>query len=107
VTTFVGARGAGSLTEATGWELKPEGMCRDDACVPVSSSDAAEIWSTLQWPLVRAGDEVYLGEPLAHRATATAGSMAPDFTLQDIHGVSHSLSEHRGKKVLLASWAPW
>ena len=32
---------------------------------------------------------------------------APDFSLPDLDGKMHSLSEHRGKKVLLVSWASW
>jgi peroxiredoxin len=32
---------------------------------------------------------------------------APDFTLPDLTGAEHALSEHRGKKVLLATWASW
>jgi peroxiredoxin len=32
---------------------------------------------------------------------------APDFTLPDIDGKQHSLSDYRGKKVLLLSWASW
>ena len=105
--TYVGARGAGTLTEATGWELKPEGLCRDDVCVPVTESSPDAIWSALGWPVARSGEDLYLGEPVGQRAAITAGSMAPDFTLQDLAGRSHSLSEHRGKKVFLASWAPW
>jgi len=105
--TYVGARGAGTLTDATGWELKPEGLCRGDVCVPVSSAEPADIWSALRWPLARSGDDVYLGEPVDHRRAATAGSVAPDFSLPDLAGRSHSLSDFRGKKVFLASWAPW
>ncbi|TNF28653.1 MAG: TlpA family protein disulfide reductase [Deltaproteobacteria bacterium] len=33
--------------------------------------------------------------------------MAPDFTLVDLDGVKHTLSDYRGQKVLLLFWAPW
>ncbi|MBI3853814.1 MAG: redoxin domain-containing protein [Verrucomicrobia bacterium] len=33
--------------------------------------------------------------------------MAPDFTLPDLKGKAHSLSDFRGKKVLLITWASW
>ena len=32
---------------------------------------------------------------------------APDFTLPDMNGKIHSLSNFRGKKVLLLTWASW
>jgi hypothetical protein len=32
---------------------------------------------------------------------------APDFMLPDLDGKLHSLSDYRGKKVLLMSWASW
>ena len=105
---YVGGRGAGTLEDATGWTVKPEGLCRDDVCVPLGDESAPDaIWARLGWPVARSGDDVYLGEPVGQRPTATAGSIAPDFTLRDLAGREHSLSEHRGKKVFLASWAPW
>ncbi len=36
-----------------------------------------------------------------------AGDPAPDFTLSDIHGKQHRLSDYRGKVVLLNFWATW
>ena len=33
--------------------------------------------------------------------------MAPDFRLPDLDGALHSLSDHRGKKVLLYCWSSW
>lgn len=35
------------------------------------------------------------------------GALAPDWTLSDAHGQSHSLSEYRGKIVVLDFWASW
>ena len=69
--------------------------------------DAVALWERLGWPVVRAGDDLYLGEGAEVRAQALTGGVAPDFTLSDLQGTSHSLSDHRGKKVLLVSWAPW
>lgn len=40
-------------------------------------------------------------DPGAHRA------LAPDFTLTDLGGNTHSLSSYRGKVVLLDFWASW
>ena len=49
----------------------------------------------------------YLGVGAAERAKALASLEAPDFTLPDLDGRQHSLSEHRGKKVLLVAYASW
>ena len=49
----------------------------------------------------------YLGVGAAERAKALASLEAPDFTLPDLDGRRHSLSEHRGKKVLLVAYASW
>lgn len=39
---------------------------------------------------------------------APTGGGAADFTLKDVHGKSHSLSDHLGSKVILVSfWATW
>jgi len=32
---------------------------------------------------------------------------APDFTLPDLQGKQHSLSDFHGKKILLVTWASW
>ena len=49
----------------------------------------------------------YLGVPARARAAALASLEAPDFTLPDLDGRLHSLSGHRGKKVLLVAHASW
>ncbi len=35
------------------------------------------------------------------------GKTAPDFTLTDINGRQHKLSDYRGKRVLITFWATW
>jgi hypothetical protein len=55
----------------------------------------------------RAEAVAYLGVSAADRAAALAALDAPDFTLPDLDGRRHTLSEHRGKKVLLVAYASW
>jgi hypothetical protein len=49
----------------------------------------------------------YLGVSAGDRAKALASLQAPDFTLPDLAGHPHSLSQHRGKKVLLVAYGSW
>jgi hypothetical protein len=49
----------------------------------------------------------YLGVAAEERARRLASLEAPDFSLPDLHGRPHSLSEHRGRKVLLVAYASW
>jgi hypothetical protein len=48
-----------------------------------------------------------IGESAVARRDALRSLDAPDFTLPDLDGTLHSLSQYRGKKVLLLSWASW
>ena len=100
----------------TGWTLKPEGMCRDELCVPLTGDarrdgkvDVAAFWRTLGHPVVSDGraDVWVLGTAAESRANALSGLEAPDFTLPDLAGVPHTLSALRGKKVFLTTWASW
>ena len=102
--------------KVSGWILKPEGMCRDELCVPLSADarrggkiDLAAFWQTLGDPVLsdQSGDVWVLGTASESRADALAGLDAPDFTLPDLAGVPHRLSDLRGKKVFLTTWASW
>jgi hypothetical protein len=109
-----------ALEQVTGWSLKTEGLCRDDVCMPVSSTDrdrwvdgeevcASGLWRALGRPVLH--DESrsvwILGEAASDRSAQLESLEAPDFTLPDITGKLHSLSDFRGKKVFLATWASW
>ena len=102
--------------KVTGWSLKPEGMCRDFLCVPLpaaavkgSDVDVEAFWRRLGGPVVASqdGDAWALGAPADERNAALEGLQAPDFTLADVDGKPRTLSELRGKKVFLATWASW
>ena len=49
----------------------------------------------------------YLGVSAAARGAQLASLEAPDFSLPDLEGRRHSLSAHRGAKVLLVAYASW
>ena len=107
-----------ALREALGWELHDGTLCNDTMCVPLPAGsslasggalDLAEVAGVLDRPLAldTAEGAVYLGASARERADALASLIAPDFTLPDLAGRSHSLAEQRGKKVLLVVWASW
>ena len=107
---------AADAERVTGWTLKPEGMCRAELCVPMPASavtgndvDVEAFWKKLGGPVIasEAGDVWALGAPAEERNAALEGLQAPDFTLPDIDGVPRALSQLRGKKVFLATWASW
>jgi hypothetical protein len=111
------------LKRATGFELKPQGVCRNELCFPVPKSRQQEFarrstgktWFNVvafallvQQPVVH--DETLATWYFGLRSDQRQGLSsleAPDFTLPDMNGKLHSLSESRGKKVLLLTWASW
>jgi hypothetical protein len=107
---------AADAEKVTGWTLKPEGMCRAELCVPMPASavkgreiDVAAFWTKLGGPVVasEARDVWALGAPAEERNAALEGLQAPDFTLPDVDGTPRSLSQLRGRKVFVATWASW
>jgi hypothetical protein len=108
-------------TEAlTGWTMKPEGLCRDDVYmpVPVERTDdyvrdglinLAAFWRRMNNPLAysRNEDSWAFGVSAQARKASLNSLAAPDFSLPDLDGGVHSLSDYRGKKVFLATWASW
>ena len=111
---------AAEARTATEWEAKPEGLCRGEVCVPLPAGrerelvdggriNLAALWRHLGRPVLHSarGDVWVLGESAQQRAAALVSLEAPDFTLPDLDGRLHSLSEHRGKKVLLVAYASW
>jgi len=112
------------LKLATGFVVKPQGVCRDQLCFPLPSKRKAEFiskrgadtWFNLtafaalvKQPVARDDKNGlwYFGKREDERGTSLASLKAPNFSLPDINGKMHSLADYRGKKVLLITWASW
>lgn len=100
------------LARRTGWQIKPQGACKGERCVPLPTTgeqrvDARLLGDRLGMPLVH--DEPSglwcLGPEAGGRALA--GVHAPDLVLPDIHDRAFHLRSLQGCKVLLVAWASW
>jgi hypothetical protein len=100
------------LARRTGWQIRPEGACKADRCVPLPGEsgerlDVRMLAERLGMALVR--DEPHglwaLGPESGVRALLSAEM--PELELPDRHGKPFSLRSLRGTKVLLLAWASW
>ena len=112
-----------TLKRATGFELKPQGICRDELCFPVPSvrqegfvrKRSGKTWFNLvafanlvQQPIAQdEGLRTWYFGLRSDQREGLSSLKAPDFMLPDMSGRLHSLSDFRGKKVLLVTWASW
>lgn len=116
--------GPDDLTRINGFVLKPEGACLDDICIPIRQSEDSDLFVTrsgakwvnvselarkLQQAFVYDGDRNVwsFGEIPAVRTPFLKSAVAPDFELADRDGNMVRLSDYRGKKVLIITWASW
>jgi hypothetical protein len=103
------------LHRSTGWESKPEGLCRGEICVPAPGArrddamiDVAVVAERLAMPLVHddASSLWALGpSTLSGRALETA--VVPPLTMTHLDGTPFDFSSLLGRKVILAAWASW
>ena len=96
--------------------LKPQGACRADLCIPVSKEMTRGTYFNLtafarkigQAVVVDRGARVWsFGEMPVLRGQFVDSRIAPDFAVPDRKGHLVRLSEFRGKKVLVVTWASW
>jgi hypothetical protein len=99
----------------TGWEPKPEGLCRGELCVPAPDAlrdgdvvDVRAAAARLGMPLV---EDPHRGlwavgpATLGGRALDTA--VCPELVLRDRHGKDVALTSLRGRKAIMVAWASW
>jgi hypothetical protein len=106
------------LAAATGWELKPEGLCRGPVCVPTRARadllvdgavDLSVFAALLGRPLALEPEHAVaaLGTAAADRGATMERLEAPDFTLPDLEGRPFTFSSLGKRKKLLVAWASW
>ena len=106
------------FARATGWQLKPQGLCIDEICVPVreanrltegASIDLVEFARVTKQNIVfdRQRQVAALGERADSRSDSMSSLLAPDFKLPDIHGRQVSFSDFNRRKRLLLAWSSW
>lgn len=107
---------AEEFARQTGWDLKPQGACRGELCVPLPA-DATNPDGTIQVEVVARslGMPVVADEergisalgPATVNGRALSTAQAPDPVLTDLDGNEFRLSTLRGQKVLVVAWAPF
>ena len=105
---------AADLPRINEFELKPQGACRADMCIPVSKTLKNGPWFNLTGFSRKVG-QAYVSEsgvwsfaeiPVM-RGSFYNSRIAPDFAVPDRKGKIVHLSDFRGKKVLVFTWASW
>jgi len=105
---------AADLPRINEFEVKPQGACRGDMCIPVSRDLRSGEWFNLTG-FARKIRQAYIsdsgawsfGEIPVVRGEFYSTRVAPDFAVPDRKGRAVHLSDFRGKKVLVVTWASW
>lgn len=99
----------------SGWELKPEGACRGDVCIPLrdgamtadGSVDVLATAEQLGMPVIADDAHGIWAVGPAGGGRVLADATMPDLVLDDFDGRRYDLASSRGRKVLLLAWASW
>jgi hypothetical protein len=104
-----------AFAERTGWEAKPQGMCRGEVCVPATGAlrpdgllDVTVTAERLGMPIVHDADHgMWAVGSATNSGKALSTAVAADPTLQDRDGNPFKLSSLHGRKVLLVAWSTY
>ncbi len=97
----------------TGWQLKPEGACKGEVCIPLEAVpagdvDIAAIAADMNLPLASEPEaSLWARGPESVSGHALTTAQAPDFELPDVDGNRVKLSDFKGKKIVVYAWAPY
>ena len=102
------------LVRVNDFEVKPQGACRADVCIPLPRDLRHGEWLNLSG-FARQVKQAYVsdsgvwsfGEIPEMRGAFYRSRIAPDFAVPDRTGRIVHLSDFRGRKVLVVTWASW
>ncbi|HIF31648.1 MAG TPA: hypothetical protein EYG57_06625 [Planctomycetes bacterium] len=112
------------FTRINGFEVKPEGACHEDICIPLRQDADGDLFvkrdgqswlnATMfadkvqqSYVVDRESGVWSFGMVPSSRKAFLDSAVAPDFELVDRNGDTVKLSNFRGKKVLIITWASW
>lgn len=108
------------LSSVNGFELKPEGACYADMCIPINDSLMMEQGGKTWFDLTAFADllnQQYVAdlesrvwsfaEVPAKRDNMMVNAMAPDLEVTDRKGNVVRLADLKGKKALIVTWSSW
>ncbi len=108
------------LGRINGFELKPEGACYADMCIPVNNKLLPELDGRQWFDLTAFAD--LLGQPYvfdrearvwsfaeipAKRENMMQDALAPAFEVTDRQGKVIRMADFKGKKALIVTWSSW
>lgn len=104
-----------AFADRTGWEAKPQGLCRGEVCVPAPGSlrddgtlDVVIAAARLGMPVVHDADHgVWAVGPATATGRALSTAVAADPELVTRDGAPFRLSSLHGRKVLLVAWSSY
>lgn len=103
------------LPKINDFEVKPQGACRADLCIPIPKDLHRGEWFNLTGFARKTGETVIRDESAVYsfgeipilRGAFYNSRIAPDFAVPDRKGRVVHLNDFRGKKVLVVTWASW
>ncbi len=104
------------LPSINGFELKPQGACREEICIPIPRPMMRGTQFNLSAFAERIGQRAVadpamrvwsFGEIPVVRGAFLESRLASDFSVPDRKGRPVRLSQFRGKKALVVTWASW
>ena len=108
------------LSGVNGFELKPQGACYNDLCIPLTKellvNEAGRDWFNLTafadllgqpWVADASTGVWSFAEIPAKRENTMVHAQAPDFEVTDRKGNVIRMADLKGKKALIVTWSSW